>query len=330
MKDHLMGVHHVTAIAGNPQENLDFYLGLLGFRLVKKTVNFDDPGTYHLYYGDETGQPGTILTFFPWPGAPRGQRGTGQITVTSFSVPEDSLGYWIDRLNRFAVRFEGPRPRFNEEFITFYDPDGLKLELVAHAGKRESHPWKAGPVSEEHAISGIHSVTLAVANPEPTSRLLTETLNFPMLGQEGERLRFQAGEGSSVGIIDVLSLPGEQPGRISVGTVHHVAWRVGSFEKQQVWRQRIAESGSHVTRVLDRNYFRSIYFHEPGGTLFEIATDPPGFTFDEKVDKLGSGLMLPRWLEDRRTELEQILPQLNMPEFGEEMKTSLPTPNPAK
>ena len=321
MEEQLMGIHHVTAIAGDPQINLEFYRGLLGLRLVKKTVNFDDPGTYHLYYGDETGQPGTILTFFPWPGAPQGQRGTGQITVTSFSVPEDSLGYWIDRFKSLGVQFERPRPRFDEEFVTFYDPDGLKLELVAHAGELRSYPWQDSPVNEEHAIGGIHSVTLSEADLEPTSRLLAETLNFPLLGQEGGRFRFKAGEGPTGGIVDVLSLPGEKPGRIAVGTVHHIAWRVGNFEEQQVWRQRIAESGTHVTRVLDRNYFRSIYFNEPGGTLFEIATDPPGFTFDEEVDKLGSHLMLPKWLEARRTELEQTLPQLNVPDFKEETKS---------
>lgn len=321
MDHQLLGIHHVTAIAGNPQANLEFYLTVLGLRLVKKTVNFDDPETYHFYYGDETGQPGTILTFFPWPGAPQGQRGTGQITVTGFSVPEGSLSYWIARFKRFGVHFEGPQPRFNEEFITFYDPNGLKLELATHAGKLGSYPWKDSPVIEEHAIGGIHSVTVSAANPEPTYRLLAETLNFPMLGQEGERLRFKAGEGSRGGIVDVLILPDEQPGRIAVGTVHHVAWRVGNFEAQHVWRQRIAETGSHVTRVLDRNYFRSIYFHEPGGALFEIATDPPGFTFDEEVEELGSHLMLPKWLEARRTEIELSLSQLNVPEFGEKMKT---------
>ena len=324
----LRGIHHVTAITGDPQINLEFYLDLLGLRLVKKTVNFDDPGTYHFYYGDERGQPGTILTFFPWPGAPKGQRGTGQITVTSFSIPEDSLGYWIDRFKNFGIQFERPRPRFNEEFITFYDPDGLKLELMAHAGKFESYPWKDSSVNEEHAIRGIHSVTLSEANPEPTSKLLTETLNFPMLGQEKERFRFKAGEGSTGGMVDVLNLPNEKAGRIAVGTVHHVAWRVGNFEEQQVWRQRIADSGSHVTRVLDRNYFRSIYFNEPGGTLFEIATDPPGFTLDEEVDKLGQHLMLPKWLEARRTEIEQSLPQLNVNQFKEEMKKSVPVSNP--
>ena len=251
MNNQLNGIHHVTAIAGDPQINLEFYLGLLGLRLVKKTVNFDDPGTYHFYYGDERGQPGTILTFFPWAGAPKGQRGTGQITVTSFSVPEDSLGYWIERFKSFGVQFEGPRPRFDEEYITFFDPDGLKLEMVAHAGKLGSVPWKDSPVNEEHAIGGIHSVTLSEANPEPTSRLLAETLNFPLLAQEGERFRFKAGEGSIGGIVDVLSLPDEKPGQIAVACLG---------DDDQIFDAhsagvRVVESGldrDHVSRLQDR------------------------------------------------------------------------------
>jgi catechol 2,3-dioxygenase-like lactoylglutathione lyase family enzyme len=232
MNEKLLGIHHVTAIAGDPQRNLDFYVGVLGLRLVKKTVNFDDPTTHHFYYGDETGQPGTILTFFPWPGAPRGQRGAGQITVTSFSVPEHSLNYWIDRFNSSGVRFEGPATRFEEEVLTFYDPDGLKLELVAHTGELRSNPWRDSPVKEEHAVRGIHGVTLSEPGHEPTSRLLAETLNFPFLQQEGERFRFKAGEGATGGIVDILSLPGGVAGRIAVGTVHHVAWRTVNFEQQ--------------------------------------------------------------------------------------------------
>jgi len=321
MEDGILGIHHVTAIAGDAQRNLDFYVGVLGLRLVKKTVNFDDPTTYHLYYGDEAGHPGTILTFFPWPGAPRGRRGTGQVTATSFSIPEDAMGYWIERLKRFAVQWEATTSRFDEEVLTLYDPDGLKLELVAHAGQAMSS-WNDSLVDPEYAIRGIRSVTLCEQKNEATSELLSGTLNFRRLKREDNRTRFKIGKDDMGGYVDLLRFPGEKAGRIAVGTVHHVAWRVGNFDQQSLWREKIADADIRVTRVMDRNYFRSIYFHEPGGILFEIATDPPGFIFDEDLDQLGSHLKLPSWLENRRAELEQVLPQLIMPTFAGEMKST--------
>jgi catechol 2,3-dioxygenase-like lactoylglutathione lyase family enzyme len=313
MPDQILGIHHVTAIASDPQTNLDFYAGILGLRLVKRTVNFDDPGTYHFYYGDATGQPGTILSFFPWQGAVRGHQGTGQVTITSFSIPPNSLPYWIARLREYGVNFEGTTRRLDEEVLTVYDLDGLQLELVAHAGASAVHVWPEGPVPAEHALRGLHSVTLAEAGGEATLRLLTEIMGFAILSEEDDRVRCQI-EGAGPGhLIDVICLPGEQPGRISAGSVHHVAWRVADGDAQTKWRVQIAQAGLGVTPVRDREYFRSIYFHEPGGVLFEIATDTPGFTRDEPAAALGTQLMLPAWLEESRAELEQHLTPVHVP-----------------
>ncbi|HKV09113.1 MAG TPA: ring-cleaving dioxygenase [Thermoanaerobaculia bacterium] len=305
------GIHHVTALASDPQANVDFYTGVLGLRLVKKTVNFDDPGTYHFYYGDETGNPGTIMTFFPWPMARRGTRGAGQATVTSFSVPEGSLGYWTERLERHGVLFESPRERFDEEVMTLFDPDGLQLELVARAGDPRA-PWETGPVPAEHAVRGFEGTTLTEWNPEITSELLTGTLGFRPVAQASSRFRFEVGAGGPGTRVDVVASPAAERGRISAGTVHHVAWRVADEQVQESWRQTIAEEGLYVTPILDRQYFRSIYFREPGGVLFEIATDPPGFTWDEPVEALGSGLKLPPWLEPERQRIESVLPPVEV------------------
>jgi glyoxalase family protein len=311
MAKQIEGIHHVTALASDPQANVDFYTGTLGLRLVKKTVNFDDPGTYHLYYGDETGNPGTIMTFFPWPLARRGTRGAGQATVTSFSVPQGSLGYWTERLERQGVLFESPRERFDEEVMTLFDPDGLQLELVARAGDPRA-PWEGGPVPAEHAVRGFEGTTLTEWNPEITSELLTGTLGFRPVAQSGDRFRFEVGAGGPGTRVDVVAAPAAGRGRISAGTVHHVAWRVSDGAEQEAWRQKIAEDGLYVTPILDRQYFRSIYFREPGGVLFEIATDPPGFTWDEPVESLGSGLKLPPWLEPERQRIESVLPPVEV------------------
>jgi glyoxalase family protein len=311
MSKQIEGIHHITAMASDPQANVDFYTGILGLRLVKKTVNFDDPGTYHFYYGNETGTPGTILTFFPWPMARRGTRGAGQATVTSFSVPQGALGYWTERLDRFGVPFESPRARFDEEVVTLVDPDGLQLELVARAGDGRS-PWETGPVPAEHAIRGFEGTTLTEWNPEVTSELLTGTLGFRPVGQEGSRFRFEVGPGGPGTRVDLVASPAAERGRISAGTVHHVAWRVADEAVQEEWRQAIAERGLYVTPILDRQYFRSIYFREPGGVLFEMATDPPGFTWDEPVEALGSGLKLPPWLEPERPRIEAVLPPVEV------------------
>ena len=309
------GIHHVTAIAGEPQRNVDFHAGLLGLRVVKKTVNFDDPGTYHLYYGDGAGTPGSIMTFFPWPGAPRGRIGAGQLTVTAFSVPAASLGYWTERLVEAGVRFERPEDRLGETVLRFSDPDGLRLELVA-AGEDRRDGWAGGPAPAEYSVRGFHHVTLAVADPSRTAELMTGTLGFRQTGEVEGRARYEAGEGGPGNTVDIADGTGFPRGRIGVGTVHHVAFRASDEQTQLELREKVHSLGYNVTPVLDRNYFRSIYFREPGGVLFEIATDPPGFAVDEDTRHLGESLKLPPWLERRREELEGLLPPLSVPAVG--------------
>jgi len=306
------GIHHVTAIAGEPQRNADFYVGLLGLRLVKKTVNFDDPGTYHLYYGDGGGNPGSIMTFFPWPGAPLGLQGTGQLTVTSFSIPAGSLGYWTERLVGHGVRFEKPTQRFDETVISFADPEGMRLELIA-ASDDAREPWEDGTVPAEHAIRGFHHVSLSERDPARTAKLMTDALGFRQVDEGAGRLRFEAGAGGPGNLVDVVDGSGESRGRMGVGTVHHVAFRAADDDTELAIRERVTALGYNVTPVLDRNYFRSIYFREPGGVLFEIATDPPGFAVDEDPAELGAHLKLPPWLEPRRDRIESVLPPLRVP-----------------
>lgn len=309
----LTGFHHLTAIVGDPQHNVDFYTRILGQRLVKQTINFDDPGTYHLYYGDEQGTPGTILTFFPWPGAPQGRRGTGQIVDISFAIPATALEYWVDRLSQHGVATAKPATRFQEQVISFLDPHGLSLELVAHQNAESRPAWKQGPIPEAYAIRGFSSITLAETHLEPTATMLTEVLGFRLHQHEGNRFRYVGGEDGSGARVDVVQVPDQPRGQIAVGTVHHVAWRTDDNEHQLNWRRYLLAQGHQVTPVKDRQYFHSIYFHEPGGVLFEIATDPPGFSIDEAVEQLGTHLKLPPWLEPRRAELEKVLPQLYVP-----------------
>jgi glyoxalase family protein len=310
------GLHHVTAIAGEPQPNIDFYTGVLGLRLVKLTVNFDDPTTYHLYYGDGQGHPGTILTFFPWPGAMRGRIGTGQLTVTSFAAPEKSLPYWRERLRKRAVPFEDARSDFGEELLYLNDPDGLQLELVSTANAEPDRVWERGPVPTEHGIRGFHRVTISENGYERTASLLTDTLGFKQIGKQGNRFRYALADGSPGTIVDLVCAPEGRPGRVAVGTVHHVAWRTASDQEQIQWRNTLARLEYDVTPIIDRQYFHSIYFREPGGVLFEIATDPPGFLTDESVDRLGSSLKLPAWLEKSRSELQQLLPPIKLPKLS--------------
>ena len=309
------GIHHVTAISGEPQRNVDFYVGLLGLRLVKRTVNFDDPGTYHLYYGDGAGSPGSIMTFFPWVGAPQGRIGAGQLTVTSFSFPASSLGYWTERLVESGVRFEKPEARFGETVLRFPDPDGLRLELVA-SPEDGREGWADGPVLPEHTVRGFNHVTLLSTDPVATSQLMTDALGFRQTGEAEGRTRFAAGDGGPGNTVDVANGAGFPRGAMGVGTVHHVAFRVPDEEMQLELRERVAALGYNVTPILDRNYFRSIYFREPGGVLFEIATDPPGFGADEEPERLGEQLKLPPWLEAQREQLEEVLPPLRVPTVG--------------
>lgn len=312
------GIHHVTAIAGDPQRNLDFYEGVLGLRLVKKTVNFDDPGTYHLYYGDGVGSPGTIMTFFPWSGAPKGRRGTGQVAVTAFSIPEGAIGYWVHRLIEHGVPFEGPVDRFDERVISFEDPDGLLLELVAGdageaAGTEEPSFWEDGPVPAENAVRGFFGVTLWEEGHDGTTRILTDVLGLHPVRDDGKRFRFAADGGAPGSVVDVVCQPEGWRGAVAVGIVHHLAFRADDERHQQELHGEVSSHGLDVTPVLDRQYFRSIYFREPGGVLFEIATDPPGFAIDEDKEHLGEELKLPPRIERRRRQLEEVLPPLRLP-----------------
>jgi glyoxalase family protein len=305
----LPGIHHVTAISGDAQLNVDFYAGVLGLRLVKRTVNFDDPGSYHLYYGDELGRPGSVMTFFVWPGAMRGRQGPGQVGATAFSVPSGSLDWWAERLRASAVRFDGPARRWDDELLALVDPEGLPLELVAAAEPDPRQPWSALPA--DRAIRGFHSVTLSVATPEATARLLTGTLGFRPAGAAAGRSRF--GTGHAAGVVDLVAQPDAAAGLTAAGTVHHVAWRTPDDEAQLAWRAELVRAGCDVTPVLDRQYFHSIYFREPSGVLFEIATDQPGFTVDEPAEQLGTSLRLPERLEPLRAELELRLPAFSVP-----------------
>ena len=314
MDKKLLGIHHVTAIAGEPQANIDFYAGVLGLRLVKLTVNFDDPTTYHLYYGDGQGHPGTILTFFPWPGGMPGRIGTGQATVTSFAVPEQALEYWKKRLSERDIEVQETHSAFEEATLSFRDPDGLQLELVGTTDANPERAWDAGGVPVEFTIRGFHHVTLAEEGYERTASLLTDAMGFrPPVQNGGNRFRYVLGEGGTGAIVDLVCTPAGRPGRVSVGTVHHVAWRTATDEDQEEWRKSLDARQYNVTPVIDRKYFHSIYFREPGGVLFEIATDPPGFAVDEGAEELGTHLVLPPWLEPARERIEAVLPKLKLP-----------------
>jgi len=312
MKD-ILGIHHITAIAGDPQSNIDFYVGILGLRLVKKTVNFDDPQTFHLYYGDEAGNPGTLLTFFPWTSSGfRGQSGAGQVTTISFSVPQASIPFWIMRLKEYGVTFQKPLVRFDRDVLAFHDSDGLQLELVG--GPNEpSHPWADSPVPAEYAIQGFYSAALGMSRCDATANLMTETLGFRLVEEFANRTRYSIGDGYPGILVDLVCLPFDNPGRTGIGTVHHIAWRTPDGKRQQRKREELSGLGYNVTPVIDRKYFQSIYFREPGGVLFEIATDPPGFTVDEAYERLGTELQLPKRLEPARQRIKQALPQINMP-----------------
>ena len=315
----IRGIHHVTAIASDPQRNLDFYAGVLGLRLVKRTVNFDDPQTYHFYYGDDVGNPGSILTFFPWPGARRGRQGVGQVAVTSFAVLPTALGFWIERLLRHGVKYDGPTKRGPsgtdaEQVISFKDHDGLMLEIVAHAGAEARPAWGDAPgISRDDAIHGFHGATLWVGEGEPTEKVLVDTLGFRPVREEGGTRRFQAGDGGPGTFVDVRSIGGFVQGAGGAGTVHHVAWSVADDATQLAVRERVVGAGLHPTPVIDRNYFHSVYFREPGGILYELATVPPGFAIDEPVERLGERLMLPPQYEPHRAEIEAVLPRIHLP-----------------
>jgi len=313
----ILGLHHVTAIAADPQRNLDFYAGVLGLRLVKRTVNFDDPQTYHLYYGDEVGTPGSIMTFFPWPGARSGRAGAGQVAVVSFAILPSAIGFWVERLLRHGVEYQQPVRRGSgphaEQVLAFRDHDGLMLELVASAAAEARPAWGGAPgIARDHAIHGFHAVTLWIDRAERTEQLLTETLGFRPLREEGTTHRFTVGDGLPGTFVDVRAVGGFGVGAGGAGTVHHVAFAVPDDHAELALRERVSGAGLSPTAVIDRNYFHSVYFREPGHVLFELATNQPGFAVDEPVEHLGERLMLPEQYEPHRAEIEAVLPRIHL------------------
>ncbi|MFH5924983.1 ring-cleaving dioxygenase [Roseomonas xinghualingensis] len=302
------GIHHVTAIAGNARRNLDFYTRTLGLRLVKKTVNFDDPGAYHFYYGDEAGSPGTILTFFPWEHASPGRAGAGELQETVFRIPQSSLGYWATRLMAQGAE---RGTRFGETLLTFRDPDGLRLALVGLPGIEAEPAWSNGDVPVEHAIRGFHSVSLMLEKTEATGAILSDVFGFREMAREGDTIRYLA-EGTAIGgIVDLRAVGGFLPARLGRGSVHHLAFRAADDAEEMEMARKLADHhGLRTTEQKNRDYFRSIYFREPGHVLFEIATDIPGFDVDEPAEALGTALKLPAFLERHRAEIEAALPAL--------------------
>lgn len=305
------GLHHITAMAGDPQQNVDFYTKVLGQRLVKTTVNFDDPQTYHLYYADDIGTPGTVITFFPWPKARRGRVGTGEASAVAYSIPHSALEYWKDRLAQHGIRAAAVSTRFGETVLSFMDPSGMAVELIGIDSPPAVAHWESGPVPLEMALRGFHSTTLHVAAEAPTRRLLIDLFSFEEIGRVGDRIRFAAPSNAIGRFIDLLVLPSVPRGSLGIGSIHHIAFRVPDNPAQLAWQEYLTEAGQRVTEVKDRQYFHSIYFREPGGILCELATDGPGFLVDESRDNLGESLRLPPWFEARRAEIEETLPLLN-------------------
>jgi glyoxalase family protein len=306
------GLHHVTAIATDPQRNVDFYTRTLGLRLVKQTVNFDAPETYHLYYGDQHGSPSSLITFFPWPGLSAGRQGAGMTTATAFSVPGSSLGWWYERLKDLAVDVDPPRSRADDEVLSFRDADGIVIDLVASDGDHRSGWDGVSEIPAEHAIRGLHAITMSETQIDPSAEMLTDLLGMSVTGEDGDRARFGMGDAGTGALVDVIGGVRDR-GQQAGGTVHHVAFRAPDLETMTVWHDEIAARGVTVTQILDRQYFKSIYFREPGGVLFEIATDAPGFDVDEPLLELGRSLKLPPWLEPDRDQIAASLPVLDVP-----------------
>ena len=310
MNNSILGLHHITAIAGNAQNNFNFYTKILGLRLVKKTVNFDDPGTYHLYYGDESGSAGTILTFFPWEGIGQGSEGVGMATEIGYSVPDGSLEFWLERFREHGITTGEVTERFGEKILPFKDPDGLSLSLIIPGKTDDRKPWETEQVKLENATRGFHSTTLSLQKIDETAKVLTDIFGYRLVSQEGNRYRFITDTVETASIVDLLELPNGPRGRNAAGTNHHVAFRVKDEATQMEFREKILSKQLQITPKIDRDYFFSLYFREPGGVLFEIATENPGFTADETLSELGTHLMLPSQHAHLRDDLEKILPKL--------------------
>ena len=310
MEHKILGLHHITAIAGNAQRNYDFYTKTLGLRMVKKTVNFDDPQTYHFYFGDKTGTPGSILTFFPWERVKKGKNGVGMATEIGYSVPEGSLDFWKKRFEKNGVEFGKTREQFGEKYLPFRDPDGLNLRLVVPKHEDDREAWETDEIKSDVALKGFHSVTLTLYNVGPTAGILTDIFGYELEEKEYDFYRYKTNTVENAAIVDIHEDPTAERGINAGGTNHHIAFRVKDEETQMYFREKIIEKGLQITEKIDRDYFFSLYFREPGGVLFEIATDNPGFTRDEDLEELGSSLKLPAQYEGSRDRIEKLLPEL--------------------
>lgn len=308
----IKGIHHITAIAGDAKRNFDFYTKVLGLRFVKRTVNFDDPQTYHFYFGDRQGTPGTILTFFPWGSAVRqGRRGASMATEIGYAVPEGSLDFWLERFRAHNIIYNNPAEKFGEKYLTFLDPDGLKLELIETNQPDLRKGYATEEVKEEVATKGFYNATLTLNDIKPTAAILTDVFGYALIDKQVNRYRYVTTASETANIIDLVELPAEQRGIVAGGTVHHVAFRVKDDEAQMEMREKILAKGLNITPQIDRNYFHSLYFREPGGVLFEIATDNPGFMVDEPLEALGAHLKLPARFEPHREAIEKHLVKLD-------------------
>ncbi|MDI5887689.1 ring-cleaving dioxygenase [Flavobacterium yafengii] len=312
MENKILGIHHITAIAGGAKRNFNFYSKILGLRFIKKTVNFDDPGTYHFYFGDEKGNAGTILTFFPFgEGIQQGRKGSGMATEIGYSVPKGSLEFWIKRFERHNVIYNKPDVKFGEKYLTFLDPDGLKLELIESKTTDDRKAWETEDIKIDVATKGFHNITLTLNNIKATAAILTDVFGYKLIDQEKNRYRFATPAIENAAIVDLVELPNERGGHVANGSVHHVAFRVKNDEILMHFREVIDTLGLGVTTQIDRQYFHSLYFREPGGVLFEIATENPGFTIDETLENLGTALKLPPKYETSREQIESLLVKIN-------------------
>jgi glyoxalase family protein len=311
MENKVLGLHHITAIASDAKRNLDFYTNVLGQRFIKKTVNFDDPGTYHFYFGDEAGTPGSILTFFPWEHVRKGYSGTGMATGIGYSIPQGSLEFWQERLKHFNVKTDEVQERFAEKYLHFEDPDGLKIDFIVPEKTDKRKPWETDAIKANVATRGFHSVTLTLKNVTPTANILTEIFGYQASKQEGNRFRFVTDAIENAAIVDLVEAPNLPEGLTAAGTNHHVAFRVKNDMILMDYREKVLSKGLSITPKIDRDYFFSLYFREPGGVLFELATDNPGFQRDESLSELGTHLKLPSRYESARAEIEKVLPKLD-------------------
>jgi glyoxalase family protein len=312
MENKILGLHHITAIAGDAKRNFNFYSKILGLRFIKKTVNFDDPGTYHFYFGDETGSAGTILTFFPWgEGIQQGRKGYGMATEIGYSVPKGSLDFWQKRFEQYNVIYNKPAEKFGEKYLTFLDPDGLKLELIESKTGDNRKAWETDEIKTDMATKGFHNITLTLNDIKPTAAILTEIFGYKLIDQDVKRYRYATDAVENAAIVDLVELTDEKRGHVANGSVHHVAFRVENDEILMHFREKIEAYGLSITPQIDRQYFHSLYFREPGGVLFEIATDNPGFTVDESLEELGQNLKLPRQYESQRSSIENHLVKIN-------------------